>query len=272
LKEQTSLFGLIGHPVSKSLSPRIHNAAFKKLGINAVYIAFDVPEGGLTDVVKGFRYICRGFNVTIPHKSSIIPLLDEVDPVANKIGAVNTVKVEGGRLIGTNTDWSAFKLLLEPHLSEFENALILGAGGAAKACIYALYELGFKKITVLNRTLKRAEELRKELERKLSGVEITVRPLKADYVSNPEVFVNATPMGMYGDPSFLKSVIDKVRRSIVVDMAYSVNGTFLDKTKPGIAYISGIDILVEQAAQAFEFWTGLKAPRDVMRRAVRHED
>jgi shikimate dehydrogenase len=264
ISAKTSLYCLIGRPVAKSLSPAIHNAAFKKLGIDAVYLAFEVKEEELEKVIGGLRYMVKGFNVTIPYKIRVMDLLDRVDPVAKVVGAVNTVKVEEGELYGINTDWKAIRALLQ-DIDEVGPCIVVGAGGAARAALYALYDLGFKDITVMNRTLDRARALALQFENAL-GFRPKVAGLDPGLVKDVEVFINATPMGMYDEPEFLEKVVDRLGGATVVDMAYSRNGTFLERSVEEV--ISGLDVLVEQAAQALEFWTGLKAPRDAMKEAL----
>lgn len=264
ISAKTSLYCLIGRPVAKSLSPVIHNAAFKKLGMDAVYLAFEVKEEELEKVIGGLRYMAKGFNVTIPHKIRVIDLLDEVDSVARVVGAVNTVKVEDEKLYGINTDWKAIKTLLR-SIDRVGPCIIVGAGGAARAALYALYDLGFKDITVMNRTLEKAEALALQFENAV-GSRPKVAGLNPELIKDVKLFINATPMGMYDEPEFLKKVVGRIGGATVVDMAYSINGTFLERRIEKV--VSGLDVLVEQAAQALEFWTGLEAPRDVMKEAL----
>lgn len=263
---KTGLYCLIGHPVSKSLSPAIHNAALKACNIDAVYLAFDVSPQQLDKAVEGLRVLSKGFNVTIPHKSAIMKHLDWVEESARAIGAVNTVKVEDGRLMGYNTDWHAVYELLKPYKIE-RRPLILGAGGAARAVIYALKELGFQSMVVINRSIERAERLREDFSK--LGVKLDTRPLSGCLIPwQVGLFVNATPLGMYEDSPILEKLVSRLSDAIVMDLAYSPQGTYLEKLNPGRVFISGMEILVEQAAKAFEIWTGVNAPRDEMRRAA----
>jgi len=263
---ETKLYCLIGHPVSKSLSPKIHNAAFRARGIDAAYLAFDVPAERLENVVEGLRILSKGFNVTIPHKSAVLKHLDWMEDAVKAIGAVNTVKVDDGMLKGYNTDWQAIFSLLKPYMVERE-VVILGAGGAARAVIYALKELGFRNVVVINRSIERAEKLASDFSR--LGMDIDHRPLNMRLVPwQIGLFVNATPLGMYEDSPTLGNMVSRLSDAIVMDLAYSAQGTFLERLKPGKEFISGIEVLVEQAARAFEIWTGEEAPRDEMRRAA----
>lgn len=263
---RTELYCLIGHPVSKSLSPAMFNRAFKVWRFDAVYLAFDVPPERLGKAVEGLRVLSKGFNVTIPHKSAIMEHLDWAEGAARAIGAVNTVKVEGEKLMGYNTDWQAVYELLEPYRVE-GRPVILGAGGAARAVVYALKELGFTDIIIVNRGIERAKRLQEDFSK--LGVKLEIRPLSADsFPPRLDLFVNATPLGMYEDSSILEELLPRLSNAIVVDLAYSPEGTCLERASPGRIFISGLEILVEQAARAFEIWTDLKAPRDEMRRAV----
>ncbi len=263
---RTGLYCLIGHPVSKSLSPVIHNAALRACGIDAVYLAFDVPPQSLGEAVRGLRVLSKGFNVTIPHKSAIMEYLDWIEGAAKAIGAVNTVKVEDGRLMGYNTDWHAIYELLKPYKIE-KRPVILGAGGAARAVIYALKELGFSNMVVINRSVERAERLKEDFSK--LGIKLDTRPLRTCLIpSQVDLFVNATPLGMYEESPILEGLVSRLSNAVVVDLAYSPQGTFLERLKPGRAFVSGLEILVEQAAKAFEIWTGVEAPRDEMKRAI----
>jgi shikimate dehydrogenase len=142
---ETKVYGLLGHPLGHTASPAMHNAAFRALGLNAIYLAFDVEPASLEDAVRGLRALkVGGFNVTIPYKERIMPLLTQLDPSARRVGAVNTVKVDGGALIGYNTDLAGFLAPLMELKLELQglSALILGAGGAARACVRALLDAG----------------------------------------------------------------------------------------------------------------------------------
>ncbi len=252
-----ALYALIGYPLSHSLSFRINNAILNELG--DFYIPFETQEGMLNRVVEALRVLSRGFNVTIPYKKSILVYLDEVSEEVRMIGAANAVKVFEDRLLGYNTDYLAIKKLSKDV--QGSSALIYGAGGAASASAYALFSLGFNKFYIFNRTRDRAEALAKRISLWGAKAEVVEGPVRAD------VFVNATPLGMYYDDSQLLSFFRKGGYSSTIDLAYSLNGTNLQKASK--VYVSGLDILIEQAALSIEIWKGIAVDREKMRSVLR---
>ncbi len=284
---KTKICALIGDPVEHTMSPVMHNAAYKKLGLDYIYIPFRVKPEQLAPAVDGLRAlnVC-GFNVTIPHKVSIIPVLDGLDPIAEKIGAVNTVVNTGGELRGYNTDADGFlKAMLERGVEPGDkNVVILGAGGAARAITYILAEK-VVSLTILNRQeeLDWAENIA-ELIKEDFGKVVRVLELRDDYLAevlhNADILVNATSVGM--SPAGDKSPVpaDLLRKGLVVfDVVYNpINTRLLNEAKAaGAQTISGIDMLAWQGALAFEKWTGQAAPIDLMKKeAVKmlesHED
>jgi shikimate dehydrogenase len=284
---RTQICALIGDPVEHTMSPAMHNAAFKKLGLDYIYIPFRVSSAELKEAVAGLRALnVRGFNVTIPHKVSVIPLLDEVDAAAGRIGAVNTVVNDGGRLKGSNTDGEGFlRALLDKSVKpEGKNIIILGAGGASRAISYVLAEKG-ARLTILNRKLELdwaeniARLIKKELGADVIVLELIPSRLEAA-LADADILVNATSVGMSPDndktpvPSgFLH------RRLVVFDIVYNPIETRLVKEAKaaGAKVISGVDMLAWQGALAFEKWTGQTASvglmrREVVRRLEGHED
>jgi shikimate dehydrogenase len=273
---KTKIYGLVGHPLEHTASPAIHNAAFRALGLNAVYLVFDVEPTMFEDAIKGLKAlkVC-GFNVTIPYKERIIPLLTHVDPSAARVGAVNTVKLDGVSLIGYNTDVAGFLaplLKLNLKLNEI-TALILGAGGAAKACVRALLDAGCRELIVLNRSLERALNLSKQHSNRLKVGPLNEESLK-EAVSRATLVVNTTPVGMY--PNVDESIIPKaLLRSdlIVYDLVYRPPQTKLLKEakEVGATTIPGYKMLLEQAAESFRIWTGLEPPKEAMLKALKME-
>ncbi len=259
----TRVYGLLGRPVAHSLSPAMHHAAFRELGLNAVYVAFPVTD--LAQAAAGLRGLdIGGVSVTIPFKEEIIPLLDEIDPQAARIGAVNTVVNRQGRLVGYNTDWLGALKALEDKISlAGRRVLILGAGGAARAIAFAVQEKeGQAAVTDLDRDKALA------LARKL-WVEVVAPDYLADYPA--EVLINATPVGMEPgiddlplDPSLLN------RFGVVMDIVYRPLETRLlrEARLRGCQVIDGLQMLIYQGAAQFELWTGRPAPREVMARAA----
>jgi shikimate dehydrogenase len=276
---RTGVVGVIGHPIGHSLSPLIHNAALQAEDLDMVYLAFDVPPERLADAVAGLRGLgLRGVNVTIPHKESIVPLLDEVEAVALRIGSVNTVVNQGGRLVGYNTDRDGFAAALRglrPEGALGLRCLVAGAGGAARAVVAALVEEKADEIAIYNRTPQRAVSLCAEASvwggsrcLPLSEHEVFAFLPEADLV------VNATSVGLA--PSIKESVIpvDILHsRQIVMDLVYgAVPTTLVREAKArGASAIDGKEMLVLQAGGSYELFTSRPAPLDVMRRSIGEE-
>ena len=274
----TKICALIGDPIEHTMSPIMHNAAYKKLGLDYIYIPLRVRPEQLPQAVEGLRALnVRGFNVTIPHKVAIIPLLDGLDPLAEKIGAVNTVVNNDGELRGYNTDSAGFlKALLENGIEpEGKRVVVLGAGGASRAITYVLAGKGVH-LTVLNRQLELdwAEDIARLIYKDL-GKEVTVLELGhlAEGLEGADILVNATSVGM--SPASEESPVPTrlLKPELVVfDIVYNPVMTRLlrDAGLAGARTIGGIDMLAWQGALAFEKWTGQTAPVDLMRReAVR---
>ncbi len=275
---KTKICGLIGDPVEHTMSPAMHNAAYKKMGLDYIYLPFRVKPEQLAQAVDGLRALnVRGFNVTIPHKVSVIPLLDGLDPLAEKIGAVNTVVNNDGELRGYNTDSAGFlKALLENGIEpEGKKVVVLGAGGASRAITYVLAEKG-AHLTVLNRQLELdwAEDIARLIHKDL-GREVKVMELGhlAEALEGADILVNATSVGM--SPAVEESPVPAplLRPGLVVfDIVYNpiVTRLLREAGLAGARTIGGVDMLAWQGALAFEKWTGQTAPVDLMRQeAVR---
>ena len=259
----TLVYGILGRPVTHSLSPAMHNAAFRELGLNAVYVAFPVAD--LAQAVAGLRGLqIPGVSVTIPLKEEIIPLLDEIDSRAEKIGAVNTVVNRNGHLTGHNTDWQGALLALEEKTGlSGKRVLILGAGGAAKAIAFAVLEKG-GQVAVTD--VDKAKAL--ALSRKLRVEVIAPHDLE-EYPA--EVLINATPVGMEPDSGGIP--IDPAllgRFQVVMDIVYKPLETRLlqEARTRNCQVIDGLRMLIHQGAAQFELWTGRPAPLEVMARAA----
>lgn len=240
----TKLFGIIGSNISYTLSPTIHNFSFERLGINAVYLVFDIAQDKFDKVIQGLLEVGEGFNVTIPYKEKVIPYLDRVDKVAEKIGAVNTIH----KKVGYNTDFLAVKNLVKEKLQQEKvtSALIFGAGGAAKAAAFALASLG-SQILVINRTVDRANKLAENLRQ--YGYE--TRVISSCKGINYDVIVNSTP-----DPSFIPE--ECIRGKLAIEFVYHPLITqFLEKAlSKGMKIINGLEILISQALEAQKIWFG----------------
>jgi shikimate dehydrogenase len=272
---KTRICGLIGDPVEHTMSPVMHNAAFAKLGLDYAYLPFRVRPDDLSQAVSGLRALnVVGFNVTIPHKVAVTPLLNELDPLAEKIGAVNTVVNDNGVLRGYNTDVSGFlQALVERGMQPSDKDIVLlGAGGAARAIAYILAERN-ARLTILNRRqeLDWAEKIAANI-RKDFGKNIEVFELLPDHLekalAHAAILVNATSVGM-SPHSEASPVPARLIGSglVVVDIVYNPVRTKLlrDAAATGAVTVAGLDMLVWQGALAFEKWTGQKAPFDLMK-------
>jgi len=284
---KTKICALIGDPVEHTMSPAMHNAAYRKLGLDYIYIPFRVKPEQLAPAVDGLRAlnVC-GFNVTIPHKVTIIPMLDGLDPLAEKVGAVNTVVNNDGELRGYNTDATGFlQASLERGVEPAgKNVVVLGAGGASRAITYILAERG-ASLTILNRQLELdwaegiADLLKEDFGRVVRVLELCDEYL-AQALERADILVNATSVGMSpaGDESPVPAELLK-NNLIVFDVVYNPIMTRLlrESKAAGARTIGGVDMLAWQGALAFEKWTGQSAPLDLMRKEAikmleRHED
>jgi shikimate dehydrogenase len=251
--------GIVLHPAGHTKSPAMHRAAYRHLGIDAQYDAHDVPPEDLANAVKRFRdQGLRQFAVSIPHKEAMLALVDEVEPVAREIGAINTVTLVDGRLIGTNTDWLGALRALERVGAGSPGdgtAVVLGAGGTARALVYGLRQRGYD-VTVLNRTLARAKTLVRELGATHAGELDELTGLK------PRIIVNTTSVGLNEMVSPI--VADAISDSAtVLDVVYSPERTQLmqDAEARGAKAIGGKWMLVYQAVEQLRIWTkSLKNP------------
>ena len=263
---ETALCGVVLHPAGHTRSPAMHNAAFRALGTNAVYVAFDVPPDRLAAAIAGMRALqIRQLAVSIPHKVAVLDLVDEVDDTARAIGAANTVTLRDGRLHATNTDWRGVTdalLRARPDGLDGARAVVLGAGGTARAAIHGLRSAGCS-VTVLNRTESKARALADELGAVASGS-------LADCGDLPEwdLLVNTTSVGLRDHASPLAA--EAIRPgTVVLDAVYDPPRTRLleDAATRGAETVEGKWMLVHQAAAQLQLWTGQKAPIEVMAEA-----
>lgn len=257
---ETAICGIVLHPAGHTRSPAMHNAAFRALGIDAVYQAFDVAPEQLADAIAGARLRgIRQLAVSLPHKEAVIQHLDEVDETARAIGAVNTVTLRDGLLVGSNSDWiGAVRALERETRLEGKRAVVLGAGGSARAVVYGLLERD-AVVTVLNRTLGRAKNLARDL-----GAYDAETLERLDRISY-DILVNTTSVGLRSDESPVPAAaLDP--EAVVLDAIYDPERTRLlrDAEARGCRTISGKWMLVYQAVEQLERWTHRKAPVDVM--------
>lgn len=260
----TKTLCIIGYPVGHSMSPIMHNATIKKLGLNYVYIAFNVNPDNLEKAVQGFRALdIKGINVTIPHKETIIKYLDEIDPISEKMGAINTIKNEDGYLKATNTDAAgAKKSLIDAGFTiEGKNIVFIGSGGAARSIAYILSE-NAKKIVLTDIVEERAVIVAREITKNMgANVEgkLASDKVLADEIKHADLLINATPIGMYpkeGDSPISKDLLHE--ELFVFDVIYNPTETQLMKeaAEIGCKTLSGLDMLINQGVIAFEWWTG----------------
>ncbi|MBF0458110.1 MAG: shikimate dehydrogenase [Nitrospirae bacterium] len=267
----TKLAGLIGNPVGHTLSPSMHNAGFKHLGIDCRYLAFDVKPEMLGDAIRGIRALnFIGANITIPYKEKVIQLLDdmhgEIHEEARFIGAVNTIVNDGGRLIGHNTDGRGFMKSLEESRVTIRNkrVFVAGAGGAAKAITYyiakeaaelRIFDIDTVKLDTLVRDLKK---INPEVHAESS----------ANAVTNSDILINATPLGLHlGDPIPIDKTLLK-KGIIVCDVIYKDTPLLIEAKKLGCKTVNGLGMLFWQGVIAFELWTQTIAPDEVMFNAL----
>jgi len=276
--------GLIGYPLSHSLSPRIHTAALQACGLEGNYALFPIPpddKQGLQALLARVRSReLHGLNVTIPHKQNVIPFLDELTITAKSIGAVNTIYLRGDKLIGDNTDAPGFltdlKRFLDQRKSGIGNrksVLVLGAGGSARAVVYALLHDGWD-VTISARRIEQAKELAKSFMK--YQLQITNYDLSNIELSNISLIVNTTPIGMTPniDGSPWHGNLPFPPHAAIYDLVYNPRETKLvrDACLQGLPATTGLGMLIEQAALAFEIWTGHNPPREVMLNAVDQTD
>lgn len=272
--------GVVGSPISHSISPVFQQAALDALDIGALYSPYDVPPAELSAFVERLREPgWLGVNVTIPHKQAVLPLLDSVSPAARTLGAVNTIVVRESGLQGENTDVDGFlRSLRESGFAPAGSAAaVLGSGGAARAVVAALCSAGAQSVTVFARRLDRAETLAAQLSEHC-GVRVTAHLWTsgelAEAVQASQLVVNTTPIGMRGGPAPNRSPLPTglLRTDhTVYDLVYNPGETPLlaAAARSGARAVGGLDMLVYQGAEAFELWTGAAAPIEIMKAAAR---
>jgi shikimate dehydrogenase len=264
---KTKICMIIGDPIEHSLSPEIHNAGYEALNIDDqfVYVASRVNVDNIEIFVKGVRAMnIRGVSCTIPHKIAVIPFLDEVEDIAKKIGAVNTIVNENGKLIGYNTDWLGVLIPLE-RITQLENKTValMGAGGAARAVAYAVTCRG-AKLTIYNRTHEKARELAKEFD----GIAYPIDEI--ENVKHADIIINTTSVGLHDTNETIvpKKYISK--HQIIFDAVYGSETQLLKNAKEkGAKTINGLEMLLNQGFAQFKLFTEYDAPAAVMRKALR---
>ncbi|MEW6607160.1 MAG: shikimate dehydrogenase [bacterium] len=274
----TKIVGLIGYPIDYTLSPVMHNAAFKELNLNFVYLPFKVKPENLNLAINGLLGLnIPGANVTIPYKEMVMKYLDEFSYEAGLIGAVNTICVDDGKLIGDNTDGKGFvaSLIEEMNVDPADKKVfILGAGGAARAIGFSLAKSGIKRITFMDKDVVKAETLTTQTKHHFPKLCIETVRLEdkefEDNIKDSDILINATPCGISGNDPVLINPDWLSSKQLVYDIIYKPVQTPLLKVarEKGCKTQNGLGMLVHQGALAFELWTGKKAPVEIMRKAV----
>jgi shikimate dehydrogenase len=252
--------GVIGHPIAHSKSPLIHNHWIKKYGLQGKYEAIDIAPGDLRSSLKElFAQGYKGFNLTIPHKTKIIPLCDEIDETAKAVGAVNTIVFKEGKIFGTNTDVFGFVENIRSNAKDFDftagPAVVLGAGGAARAVLQGLIEQGVSEIRLLNRTRDKAGKLAQDFK----FIEVFDWSQRSGVLNEANLLVNTTALGLTGQPALEINLSKLPKTALVNDVVYAPLHTgLLEKAKAnGNPFVTGIGMLLHQARPAFEHWYGV---------------
>ena len=275
IKGSTNIVGLIGHPVGHSFSPPMHNKAFEALDMDYAYVAFDVDPSDLESAIAGAKSLdIKGLNVTIPHKIEVMKYLDEIDDVAELIGAVNTVDFKDMK--GYNTDGiGAVKAIEEITKINGKNVVIAGAGGAARAISFYIAKYSAQSLTILNRNVERADDLSNDVlnSQLINNVKSDSISKINDYLSDADILINTTPVGMHPNINDrpLASAEDMHENLVVFDAVYNPNETVLIKEalKAGAKPVYGMKMLLYQGAESFKIWTGREAPVDEMEKSLR---
>ena len=280
IRATSKVLGVIGDPIAHSFSPDMHNAAIQALGAEYVYVAFHVHPQDVGHALAGMRaFGVRGLNVTIPHKRAVMEHLDRISEEALAVGAVNTISLEDGDLVGYNTDVYGLSTALErvAGLNLFpKSCVVLGSGGAARAAVYALgMREEVETLKIFNRTLEKAESLAVDME-KITGTHMTAHVLDGEThpasFSDAGLVVNTTSLGMYPkvDETPLMDVQSLPPELVLYDTVFNPLQTRLmtQFQEAGADVLGGLDMLVFQGARSFQIWTGIEPSYDVMKQAV----
>ncbi len=276
LTAHTKILCILGHPITHSMSPLMHNIALQDLDLDYAYIAFDVAPSNLKGAIKGLKALnVRGINVTIPYKEKVMPYLDRIDSLAEKIGAVNTIKLDDDLFLGKNTDAEGAIQAINNAGINFsgKDVLLIGSGGAAKAISYALIQ-NVNKLTILNKTeqnaVKLANRLKKDFKTTIWAGKLNKKILGIE-IETADILINATPVGMY--PYINESVVPKEilhKDLFVFDLLYNPLETRLikDAKEIGCKTLNGLEMLVNQGALAFKWWTNKTPNKDLMKKII----
>ena len=278
ITSKTKALGIFGHPISHTLSPVMHNAVIKALGLDMAYLPFEVKPPNLKEAINGIKSLgIIGVNITIPHKESVIRFLDDISEEARLVGAVNTIVYKDRKLVGYNTDGSGYMASLKEELGfnpKSKRIIIIGAGGAARGILAALATQKPKSITVANRTLSRAVSLIKTFKGKFrdtrfEAIDLDNNMLKMSF-NSVDLLINTTSVGMKQSKALKIPLETLPKIAIVSDIIYNPLETLLLKKakKIGLTTHGGLGMLVHQGARSFKLWTGMDAPMNVMRKAA----
>ncbi|MBZ2175533.1 shikimate dehydrogenase [Schnuerera sp. xch1] len=275
----TTLMGLIGYPLKHSKSPHMHNTAFEALGLDHVYMAFEIQDGFIKEALDAMRILnVGGFNITMPHKKEVVEYLDDISPDAKIIGSVNTVKNDNGKLIGYNTDGRGFVKALQENGIDFKGkkVVLAGAGGAARAVATQLAFDGAGELILFNRTLSSAEEIVNNINKNIPTCKSKALALNeavlVEEIKDALVLVNCTSLGMKVtiDQAIISSPEKLPKDLFVADIVYDPNQTKLLKIaeKAGCRYMNGLMMMIWQGAIAFKIWTDKDMPIDLIKREI----
>lgn len=262
------IYGILANPAGHSLSPALHNAAFKSLGLDAYYYSFDIVETELEDFMASLNDgdVC-GLSVSLPYKEKVMNFLDEIDEDARAIGAVNTIKNENGKLFGSNTDWLGIRRALS-EVTDFpeKKCAVLGAGGSARAAVYALKKAGVREIWILNRTTEKAESLAKEFDCQFGSLDEVTKIA-------PDIIVQTTSIWLEDPQAKLIDAEALKPGMIVMDIVYKPLLTLLliKAKERGCTIVTGDKMLLYQAVEQFKIWTGQEAPMELMEQALKQK-
>jgi shikimate dehydrogenase len=276
---KTNVVGVIGDPVEHSLSPLMHNAAFKHLGLDYVYVPYHVKKDALNSAISGAKSLnIKGLNVTLPHKTEVMKYLDSLDKSAELIGAVNTIKFDGEHAKGYNTDgMGAVKAIEEVSSVINKNVIILGAGGAARAIAFQTLLDGADSLVIANRTLEKAEQLQEDLVGKLNAnvKSIDLGEKLKNELLDADILINTTPIGMYPNADQDPLVKAELMHEdlIVKDCVYNPlkTGLIKEAEKCGATTISGLKMLIYQGMESFRIWTGVTPPLEIFENALKSQ-
>ncbi|MFX0029199.1 MAG: shikimate dehydrogenase [Candidatus Hermodarchaeota archaeon] len=276
ITSHTNLLGVIGHPIFHSMSPLMMNTALQELGLDYIYVAFDVHPENLEKAINGIRSLgIKGLNVTLPHKSTIIKYIDEVDSFALKLGAINTIKNEDGILKAKNTDaGGAKKSLLDKGCNiDGKNILILGSGGVSRAIAYILAEEANKIVLtdiIKEKAIQVSKEIRSNMKADIEGVLSNNKNLE-EYIKKADILINATPIGMHPKEDETPIPQDLLRDNLFIfDVVYNPLETRLmrEAAEIGCETLGGLDMLINQGVLAFEWWLNKTPNKELMKEKI----